>query len=83
MIAQGTFNNSFKRGTPSDFPAKLYSYIASIGSSGTSTLSGNLVGSAEQLNSADTITVTLDKDWITDINGNPMEADFVFTFTTP
>ena len=83
VIAQGTFNNSFKRGTPSDFPAKLYSYIASIGSSGTSTLSGDLVGSAEQLNNADTITVTLDKDWITDINGNPMEADFVFTFTTP
>ena len=61
---------------------KLYAYISSVGSSGV-TLSGNLVGSAEQLNACDEITVTVDKEWIEDANGIRMESDFVFTFTTP
>ena len=39
--------------------------------------------SASQLHDKDTITVTIDKDWIRDANGLYMEADYVFTFTTP
>jgi hypothetical protein len=46
-------------------------------------LSGDLVGSAELLWESDTITVTIDKDWIRDMNGNQIESDFVFSFTTP
>jgi hypothetical protein len=61
--------------------SKLYGYIVSAGSSGLS-LSGNLVGSAETLNAVDTITVTVHKEWIQDVNGNQMAADYVFTFTT-
>ncbi len=61
--------------------SKLYGYIVSAGSSGLS-LSGNLVGSAETLNTSDTITVTVHKEWIQDANGNPMDADYSYTFTT-
>jgi hypothetical protein len=86
VTAQGSFNDSSDRGTPGDFPAKLYAYIAPFSqpnSAGTITLSGDLVGSAQQLNRVDNITVTVDKDWISDVNGNHMESDYVFTFTTP
>ena len=61
--------------------------IAIIGAT-TLTLTGNLLGpligqGAEELRPNDTITVTVDKDWIRDVNGVQMEADYVFTFTTP
>ena len=38
---------------------------------------------SEDTGNADTITVTIDKDWSQDTNGVQMESDFVFTFTTP
>ena len=81
VIAQGVFNDL--RGSPGQYDAKLYGSIAEVGSSYTSTLSGDLVGSAEQLKTKDTITVTVKKEWIQDIGGNQLESDFVFSFTTP
>jgi len=60
---------------------KTYGYIVSPGGAGLS-LSGSIVGSAETLNASDTITVTVHKEWIQDANGNPMDADYTFTFTT-
>ena len=60
---------------------KTYGYITSPGTAGLS-LSGSIVGSAEILNASDTITVTVNKEWIQDANGNPMDADYTFTFTT-
>ena len=45
------------------------------------TISGTIVGSAETLNGSDTITVTVHKEWIQDVNGNPMAADYTYTFT--
>ena len=60
---------------------KTYGYITSPGSAGLS-LSGSIVGSAETLNASDTITVTVHKEWIQDANGNPMDADYSYTFTT-
>ena len=75
ITAQGKYSGCL------DSP-RLYAYISSFGSAGE-TLSGNLVGSAEQLNACDDITVTVDKEWIEDANGIPMESDFVFSFTTP
>ena len=60
---------------------KTYSNIVNPGSSGT-VLSGSLVGSAETLNASDTITVTVHKEWILDVNGNPMDDDYTFTYTT-
>ena len=60
---------------------KTYAYITSPGSAGLS-LSGSIVGSAETLNASDTITVTVHKEWIQDANGNPMDADYTFTFKT-
>ena len=60
---------------------KIYGYITSPGSTGLS-LSGSIVGSAETLNASDTITVKVHKEWIQDANGNPMDADYTFTFTT-
>ena len=59
---------------------KTYGYIASVGSTGLA-LSGSIVGSAETLNASDTITVTVHKEWIRDVNGNPMDADYTYTFT--
>ncbi len=76
VVAQGKYSACL------DSP-KLYSYIAAVSSLTTSTLTGSLVGSAEQLNACDEITVTVDKDWIRDANGVQMAADYVFTFTTP
>jgi fibronectin type 3 domain-containing protein len=81
VSAQGIFND--QRDSPPQYNAKLYGNIASTGTSDTSTLSGDLVGSAETLNNKDTITVTVEKEWIRDMNGIQMESDFVFTFTTP
>jgi hypothetical protein len=75
VVAQGTFSDKRAAG----FEAKLYAYIASTGVSDTSTLSGDLVGSAELLKTFETITVTVNKEWITDMNGNQMESDFVFS----
>ena len=60
---------------------KTYGYIVSPGQAGLS-LSGSIVGSAETLNASDTITVTVHKEWIQDANGNAMDADYTFTFTT-
>ena len=60
---------------------KTYGYIVSVGSTGLA-LSGSIVGSAETLNASDTITVTVHKEWIQDVNGNPMDADYTYTFTT-
>ena len=60
---------------------KTYAYIASVGSSGLA-LSGNLVGSAETLNANDTITVTIHKEWIRDLNGNHIDTDYSYSFTT-
>ena len=60
---------------------KTYGYFASVGSTGLA-LSGAIVGSAETLNSSDTITVTVHKEWIQDANGNLMDADYTYTFTT-
>ena len=60
---------------------KTYGYIASVGSTGLA-LSGSIVGSVETLNASDAITVTVHKEWIQDANGNPMDADYTFTFTT-
>ena len=60
--------------------SKTYGYIASVGSTGLA-LSGSIVGSAETLNGSDTITVTVHKEWIQDVNGNPMAADYTYTFT--
>ena len=60
---------------------KTYGYIVSPGQAGLS-FSGSIVGSAETLNASDTITVTVHKEWIQDANGNPMDADYTFTFTT-
>ncbi len=51
--------------------SKTYGYIASVGSTGLA-ISGTIVGSAETLNGSDTITVTVHKEWIQDVNGNPM-----------
>jgi hypothetical protein len=79
VSAQGIFSDKRAAG----FEAKLYAYIASTGVSDTSTLSGDLVGSAELLKTFETITVTVKKEWITDMNGIQMESDFVFSFTTP
>ena len=59
---------------------KTYAYIVSAGSTGLA-LSGSIVGSAETLNASDTITVTVHKEWIRDVNGNPMDADYTYTFT--
>jgi hypothetical protein len=39
-----------------------------------------MVGSAERLNSDDTVTV--DSNWIADLNGNGLTNDSTFTFTT-
>ena len=61
--------------------SKTYGYIASVGSTGLA-LSGSIVGSAETLKASDTITVTVHKEWIQDVNGNPMAADYTYTFTT-
>ena len=61
--------------------SKTYGYIASVGSTGLA-LSGSIVGSAETLNGSDTITVTVHKEWIQDVNGNQMAADYTYTFTT-
>ena len=61
--------------------SKTYGYIASVGSTGLA-LSGVIVGSAETLNGSDTITVTVHKEWIQDVNGNQMAADYTYTFTT-
>jgi hypothetical protein len=60
---------------------KTYGYIASVGSTSLA-ISGSIVGSAETLNASDTITVTVHKEWIQDANGNSMDADYTFTFTT-
>ena len=60
--------------------SKTYGYITSVGSTGLA-LSGSIVGSAETLNGSDTITVTVHKEWIQDVNGNPMAADYTYTFT--
>jgi len=60
---------------------KTYGYIVSAGSTGLS-ISGSIVGSAETLNASDSITVTVHKEWIQDINGNPLDADYTYTFTT-
>ena len=60
---------------------KTYGYIASVGSTGLS-ISGSIVGSAETLNASDSITVTVHKEWIRDVNGNPMDANYSYTFTT-
>ena len=60
---------------------KTYGYIASAGSTGLA-ISGSIVGSAETLNASDSITVTVHKEWIQDINGNPLDADYTYTFTT-
>ena len=81
VIAQGIYND--QRDTAMQYAAKLYSSIASIGVSGTSTLSGDLVRNPGALEDLDTITVTVKKEWIRDMNGIQMESDFVFTFTTP
>ena len=81
MIAQGIYND--QRTTAPQYRATLYSSIASIGISGTSTLSGDLVRNPGALEDLDTITVTVKKEWIRDMNGIQMDADFVFTFTTP
>ncbi|MBH97172.1 MAG: hypothetical protein CMM56_01835 [Rhodospirillaceae bacterium] len=43
---------------------------------------GNFAGSAETLNSNDTITVTIHKEWVRDINGNQMNSDYSYSFTT-
>ena len=61
---------------------KTYAYIASVGSTGL-VLSGVLVGSAETLNASDTITVTVHKEWLQDMNGNQMVLDYSWSFTTP
>ena len=81
VIAQGIYND--QRTTAPQYRATLYSSIASIGISGTSTLSGDLVRNPGALEDLDTITVTVKKEWIRDMNGIQMDADFVFTFTTP
>ena len=60
---------------------KTYGYIVSAGSTGLS-ISGSIVGSAETLNASDSITVTVHKEWIRDVNGNPMDANYSYTFTT-
>ena len=60
---------------------KTYGYIVTSGRFGL-TASGSIVGSAETLNASDTITVTVHKEWIQDANGNPMDADYTFTFKT-
>jgi hypothetical protein len=60
---------------------KTYGSILSNGSSGLS-FNGALVGSAEILNTNDTITVTVHKEWIKDANGNQMNADYSYSFTT-
>lgn len=62
---------------------KTYGRIGSVDSNSTSlSISGSMVGSAETLNASDTITVTVHKEWIQDANGNPMDADYTYTFTT-
>ena len=33
-------------------------------------------------NASDTITVTVHKEWIQDVNGNPLDANYSYTFTT-
>ena len=60
---------------------KTYGNIAGHGSAGLSIV-GNLVGSAETLNANDTITVTIHKEWFRDMNGNYMNADYSYSFTT-
>ena len=60
---------------------KTYGYIASAGSTGLA-ISGSIVGSAETLNASDSITVTVHKEWIQDVNGNPLDANYSYTFTT-
>ncbi len=61
---------------------KTYGYITQPSGSASLLISGNIVGSAEVLNLGDTITVTVHKDWIQDANGNQMDADYTYTFTT-
>ena len=60
---------------------KTYGYIASAGSTGLA-ISGSIVGSAETLNASDTVTVTVHKECIQDVNGNPLDANYSYTFTT-
>jgi hypothetical protein len=60
--------------------AREYANIATVEES-FSVISGDL--GPGLLSDSDTITVSIDKDWFRDMNGNFMEADFVFTFTTP
>lgn len=81
VIAQGVFNDL--RESPVQYDAWDYRSIAEVGSSYTSTLSGDLSYMGEQLKTKETITVTVKKEWIQDIGGNQMESDFVFSFTTP
>jgi len=64
--------------------ARRFNFISEPGDSGV-TLSGDMFGDNDGvgLSARDTLTVTVDKDWIRDKNGIQMAADYVFTFTTP
>jgi hypothetical protein len=45
-------------------------------------VSGNLREIQQTLNANDTITVTIHKEWIRDVNGNHINADYSYSFTT-
>ena len=61
---------------------KIYNYITTSSYLGTS-VAGDLFGPGGTFDASDTIiTITVHKEWIQDVNGNQMDTDYIFTFTT-
>lgn len=52
----------------------------SNGFGGSLTISGSMLGSAELLDANQTVNVTVDADWIRDVNGFQMTTDYTFSF---
>lgn len=82
VLVLGIADSSRDTGTEGMQEARRFSWIVDPGDSGV-TLSGDMFGNNDWLSARDTLTVTVDKDWIRDKNGIQMAADYVFTFTTP
>ena len=81
ITAVGTKDNDELSNYNYEFPVSGSPFASAIavGESGI-VFSGDLT--PMNLPSGDTITVTVHKEWIQDANGNPMDADYSYTFTT-
>ena len=81
ITAVGTKGNDELSNYNYEFPVSGSPFASAItvGQSGI-VFSGDLT--PMNIPRGDTITVTIHKEWIQDANGNPMDADYTYTFTT-